>query len=536
MADFAFTLTTEDGKTDFDASSTAVAPAKEWLSASVATPLDSCAVCLDEDTPKISAPVLCLNLVTATLGSGILSLPWATAGASLLPGAALTIFSMALNAGTNYILVLAADRLQVFDLGALLGKLPSFGRKARLCYDLLIWLTVFLTLTGYIVVVADSLKPPLTNLPRPLLVLGGSLVSLGLCFLDPSYLAFSSGLCIAANVYLFGLLLVQFMQAGDEMILRPGESAAVSAAQIRDGEGEVGDDFGKPCVFGANFGLVTMMTALAQAAIVQMCVLPMYEQLERRTPQKFGMCLCISFGFVAVLFIAFSSVVYMMYGPQVSSNVLVNLPDSPWGHVARLGMVCAVLAVYPIIQESMVAPLKHTEARAKAKGRPFAWPSPPGSPPASPIINDAGALSYANRSENPAAPLIVTEKSTTDDKPVVIPRQGKCREVCCKLLDKVRPSSLATIVIVAGSGLGGLVFTELGTVNILNGAMQVAALLALAPGMVGLKLLGRNGIMWRAAMVTLMICGIILSVLGVFFQSNYAEALNASCKWHISEP
>ena len=92
-----------------------------------------------EQKGTASQLALCANLITATLGCGILSLPWATAGASLLPAVLLTLLVLAVNAGTNMILVHSAEQHGIFDLGGLLGRLPAHGRLVKALLEVTIW-------------------------------------------------------------------------------------------------------------------------------------------------------------------------------------------------------------------------------------------------------------------------------------------------------------------------------------------------------------------------------------------------------------
>ena len=104
---------------------------------------------------------------------------------------------------------------------------------------------------------------------------------------------------------------------------------------------------------------MTMVSALMQAAVVQMCILPMYEEMVGRSPERFAVCLTFSFSFVALLFATFSAVAYFVLGPTVSSNVLLDLPAGIFDNLARVAMAIAVIGVYPILLSSMVAPIKH---------------------------------------------------------------------------------------------------------------------------------------------------------------------------------
>lgn len=282
---------------------------------------------------------LCLNLITATLGCGILSLPWATAGASLISAILLTLVILAVNGATNMVLVYAAEKHHTFDLGALLGCLPAQGKVAKAFCEMTIWLTVFMCLVGYLIVVADSSELLLPELPRAFRVFMSAGVILPLCFLDQKHLAFSSTLSIAANIYVCVLL-----------------ATLCFSGWRKPSEDEAEQDF---CLLGYGEGTVTMVSALMQAAVVQMCILPMYEEMVGRSPERFAVCLTFSFSFVALLFATFSAVAYFVLGPTVSSNVLLDLPAGIFDNLARVAMAIAVIGVYPILLSSMVAPIKH---------------------------------------------------------------------------------------------------------------------------------------------------------------------------------
>jgi hypothetical protein len=245
----------------------------ETSSAAAANPLvsPSCGsseVSSDAAPPlkRTSATATTVNLINASLGSGILSLPWATAGSSLFVSVGLTFLVLALNGVTNMILVVAAERSQCFDLGNLLGKMPtSWSRVARAFVDLIIWISVFVGLVGYYLIAEDSFGPfwpsqwvsPWCGRVASLTL--STAVVLPLCFLDQSRLALSSSFCIAANLFLFGVVLVAWYWP---RLLSSEEAAAVAD---------------RACLLGWGRGAVTMATALMQAIILQMCVLPMFE-------------------------------------------------------------------------------------------------------------------------------------------------------------------------------------------------------------------------------------------------------------------
>ncbi|CAE7837720.1 PGA [Symbiodinium microadriaticum] len=432
---------------------------------------------------KVSAPAMTLNLINASLGSGMLSLPWAAAGSSLLVAAGVTLLVLVLNAVTNIILVAAAERQHVFDLGGLMGRLPGkWARLLRWAFDCSIWCSVGLALLGYFVVIADAFDPvaEFVGLPstvkKKASVFAGTLLVIPLCLMDPDYLAFSSTLSVAANVYLVLLITSIFTF----------QSEATSRHSF--------------CWLGAGPGIITMGSALMQSMIFQMCTMPMYEVLEDRSVRRFSICLAISFGFVFFLFTTLCLMGLSLYGDGVSSNILNNLPPDVSGDAARVGVGLSVIAIYPIYLESMVAPLRHAEERAWRHRQPLMLPSPRDSV----VFDDAVTRGASGDLEaEPSRSSI----SWMSDRLLKV--RVKVFQLHAKL--PMRPSHFAAVAIILGSAAGGCVVTHLGLCNILNGASQVAAMVGWAPGFAGLFLLGWDQRCWQLLMVLLIVFSSMMS-------------------------
>lgn len=289
-----------------------------------------------EQQPGVSGSKLCVNLITGGLGSGILSLPWSTAGATLVPALVIIALVLAANAWTIRILVSAAERYQTFDLGGLLAQLPGARRAAALqaVCNVTVWLSMYLCLVGYLVVIGDSATRALGEgrADRHVVVSVLSLLVLPLCFLKQDKLAFTSVLTVAVNVYIFILL---------------GVLVGQNAGELE-----------KPCFFNVGRGTIAMVTAMMQSVIIQMCVLPMYEELENRTPEKFNRIIVVAFSALFILFSLFSVAGQTLYGLGVASNILKNLPQNAGGLVAQCGAVVAMAGVFPIMLMPMVAPVR----------------------------------------------------------------------------------------------------------------------------------------------------------------------------------
>lgn len=300
-----------------------------------------------EDVEKVTEQDLSLsgltvNLVMIGLGTGVLAQGWGIAGASVISGLFIVGFVLVLNYATIMILVYAAERHQQFDLSALMSKIPVVGRPVEVfCYIMTV-MSLGMPLIGYYIVLADSLEP---FLPEEGLLSSRTVVLvlimcalIPLCFLDQKYLSFTSSISVLINLDILLLIFTQLVTYGP-------------ASNI--------------CLFGITQGTIAFFSALMFTIVIQMCVLPMYEQLENRTPERFSVSLTYAFVFLFVLFGVFALLPYLAYGPYVHSNVLLNLPVSTWGNITRLGMMIVVSSIFPLLIVPLVSPfpkIKQTDA------------------------------------------------------------------------------------------------------------------------------------------------------------------------------
>lgn len=279
---------------------------------------------------------LVVNLITCGLGTGVFTLPWSTAGSSVIPGIAIIGFVLALNAWTISIIVEAGERHKTFDLGSLIGRIPgALGRVSEATVNVFIGVSTYLCLVSYIIVIVDALHSVMSLQQRSTLALLAGGAVLPLCFLDQKRLAFTSTLAVVATANVFMVICGQFVHS------------------------ELDGTRPASCFMGLSTGSIAMFSAMMQTVVIQVCILPMYEELKDRTPEKFNRIVVLSFSFLFVLCSAFAVIGYLAFGPTVSSNVLNNLPATHWGHLTRLSAAAAVLAVYPIILNPMIAPLRN---------------------------------------------------------------------------------------------------------------------------------------------------------------------------------
>jgi len=290
--------------------------------------------------PKASARAITINLITSGLGAAIFSLPWSVAGSSVIPAMAIATGVLAVNGFTLSLVVRAAEKYGVFDLGSVVGMMPwRIGRPLKMITNVFVWISQFICLVGYIIMIHDSAYRFLGGTwlgQRAVLVFLASLCSFPLCFLNQQMLEKTSCLAIAVNIYLFFLVFLYYSQAA-------------SSDKLPDG----------CCLLGFSLpGNFSMISVMYQAVVIQMCVLPMYEELEERSPQKFDRILAVSFSALLFLFCGFASAGYLLIGPSVKSNLLEDLPSTFGAELGQLGIIFVALGVYPIMLSPMVAPIR----------------------------------------------------------------------------------------------------------------------------------------------------------------------------------
>lgn len=281
---------------------------------------------------KVSSFATCANLSAAALGSGILSLPWAGAGASVVPAVVLTGLALALNFWTTLIVVEAAEKHQVFDLGGLLAHLPGrLGSSSQVANNVAIFVSQFVTLVAYCIIVADSIIA-VAGGSRVACIAVFSLAVLPLSFASLEYLAFTSSLAIVVVLYIIAY--TAYLSFSEPLVQLPGNQL---------------------CMLGFTKGIVSMISALIVSTVIQLFVLPMYEELADRSVRKFRNILAASFSFVFLLYAGFTVLALFAFGRGVQSNVIDSMPDSTPARVARLSMVLVILGVYPINVKPMTA-------------------------------------------------------------------------------------------------------------------------------------------------------------------------------------
>jgi len=399
------------------------------------------------DRPKATARAITLNFITGGLGSAIFSLPWSVAGSSIISSVVIVGAVLLLNGWTISIVVRAAEKHQVFDLGSVISRLPGhMGKPLQIMTNLMVWFSMFLCLVSYMIVIHDSALKFVKGTVfenRALLVGIASVCVLPLCFFSQRLLEKTSSIAIAVNVYLFILIGVLYGTAVSEDTLPSG---CCLVGKTIDG----------------NFAMVSVMF---QAVIIQMCVLPMYEELEDRTPAKMDRIIAVGFGALFFIFCGFSIVGYLLIGPDVQSNILADLPNNIGSKIAQIGVIFVVACVYPIMVYPMIAPINSSSGPVTFRGGPISF-----------------SIGRAN--------LVVVAK----------------------------------LLIVGSAFVVSVFVSSLGEVNVINGALSAGIFVALLPSLFGWLMLDPTPCK-KVSYCLLLVVGFTAAVMGLIYNENYVSDL-----------
>merc|ERR1712137_1521270 len=229
-------------------------------------------------------------------------------------------------------------KYEAYDLGALTSHLPPpFSTGAMVVTNGAIYAVLLTVNCSYTNLMAGALATAMGEGPEPAILhcIIVTVLILPLCFCNQEYLKFSSGVTVVVTLYIFVL-----------MVMQPKNTQGA-------------------CVVGIGKGFLSMSSVMMQAIVIQMCVLPMYKELQDRTPKRFDRAVQISFTALFVIYAAFSVVGYLTYGPGVNSNILNSLGSDAWGKSGRIIGGFSVVGIYPVLAQSMVAPIWNSEHKLR---------------------------------------------------------------------------------------------------------------------------------------------------------------------------
>jgi len=285
---------------------------------------------------KVSYYGTLINVVNATLGAGILSIPWSMAGASILGGVFLLAFGLAINLCTNMIYIYVSDRTGATDSSAIAGQLPgNLGVFAAKFTISILGLGNFCCLVCYEIVFSDCISMIIPQCPRWLSITVFTLIASSLCMVPQEYLSITSLFSVAMTFYMIILMVITYFFTHESR-----------------------DDI---CIFSVGKGTISMASGFNMAIVIQMITPGLYANLNNKSPESFQQIMATAFIIVFFIFATFGITSYLMFGKNIKSNILLEFPQNIFGYVGIGGVSLVVLSVYPLILNPIIEPFLDKE-------------------------------------------------------------------------------------------------------------------------------------------------------------------------------
>lgn len=219
-----------------------------------------------------------------------------------------------------------------------------------------VWITYFLPLVGYLVIIADSVGPTIAavmpaasgSFARPCILTVFIVVIAPLCFLTQKQLAFFSCLGTFSNCFILAVVLWNFWSqeippppapgvaavfSPSDLIISPLQNPISSIAKTPSSTDAGGADHAF-CLLSRfdTRGNIAYVSSILMAIVIQPCIPPMYEEMRDRSPARFAKSMLVAWSVLFILFSGFAVAGYLSFGAGTDSNVLNN-------YVVRMSML-----------------------------------------------------------------------------------------------------------------------------------------------------------------------------------------------------
>jgi len=297
---------------------------------------------------KVSYYGTLVNVINATLGAGILSIPWSMAGASILSGVFLLAFGLTINLCSNMVYIYVSDRTGATDSSAIAGQLPgNLGIFASKFSISILGLGNFCCLICYEIVFSDCISMILPQCPRWLSITLFTIIASSLCMVPEEYLSITSSFSVGMTFYMIILMVFTYFFSHESR-----------------------NDI---CTFGISTGTISMASGFNMAIVIQMITPGLYANLDNKSPETFQRIMATAFTFVFFIFATFGITSYLMFGKDVKSNILLEFPRNIFGYIGIGGVSIVVLSVYPLILNPIIEPFldKEYSSIEEGSGKPL---------------------------------------------------------------------------------------------------------------------------------------------------------------------
>lgn len=304
-----------------------------------------------------------VNMVTATVGVGVLSFPYAFYRSGIVSGVLLTVLFSVVQFVSALVLVRFADRNRGRLRHNTFEELVevTLGKPLYYITVLVVLLSIFGTLVGFVAVIMDSTHPPLAewapDVADGLLRSRWLLLTLITVFVifplslmpNMHHLWFSS---VFAILSIFFVALVVLYRSFADML---SDRVSANLGWVGLASPTVEDCAHCRYLFELSPMMILAMPLQIFALGAQLQVLPVYLGIRERQKPRFWVVLLASILTCASLYILIGLIGYLGEGQGVEGNILLNFPISSSTSViniltgiAQFSMAVHVTLAYPV--------------------------------------------------------------------------------------------------------------------------------------------------------------------------------------------
>ncbi|CAO3639088.1 unnamed protein product [Cunninghamella echinulata] len=271
-----------------------------------------------------------LNIVNATVGAGVIGLPYALVLSGFTPGIILSIIVAVLTTGSLYSLIVCGRKIQVYSFASLAEV--TMGRFGFYALNAMLFIQSAGSVISYIILIADTL-PVLASLYIPQLPILGDrqfmtiLISIFLVF--PLNLFRSIGALARYSAFSVFLLPIMVLTV---LIRAPAYSGKNDTPLFTLGKDPV-----------AATGIMSFAFVCSQVAFSN--YLSQKNQSLKSWSQTSGVSTFMSW----IISISFAVVGYLSFGVEANSNIFSNFDlDDPVINVGRLSLGVSMIFTVPM--------------------------------------------------------------------------------------------------------------------------------------------------------------------------------------------
>jgi len=301
----------------------------------------------EKQGPSSSIPTSIFNLVKNVVGAGVLSLPYGVAaGTGLVPAMILCAILGGFSAYTFHLVGRDCYRTNQFNFHNL-GERTKGESFARIL-DVAVTFKTSFTCLAYSIVIADSFSDIFKSLGLPGMITNRTTVLLGftICILRPLCLLKSldalKPTSILGSIGMVYVTCFMIFRYSDGSYTPGGDYFDTLPPQLQPNTSE------ELNMWDVNIKTLVLVCTLSTGFIAHYNAPRFYEALEKRSPDRFGVVVGVSFSVAIVMFLLAMVSGYLTFRSKCQGLILNNYStDDPLATIARIAVGGAIVFSYP---------------------------------------------------------------------------------------------------------------------------------------------------------------------------------------------